>query len=106
MAELLDLNAARTLVDAPPADLVVLDVRTEDEFAAGHVAGAQNIDIYDENFAEKVGALDRSVPYLVYCKAGGRSAKACELMGALGFSTVSDMTNGWDGWADAGFPAE
>ncbi len=103
MAKILDLQAAKDLVDSPPQDLVVLDVRTSDEFAAGHVDGAINIDIYDDAFAEKVGALESGVPYLVYCKAGGRSAKACELMGSIGFDNVSDMTNGWDGWSAAGY---
>ena len=103
MAQLLDLQAAKTLVDSPPENLVILDVRTGDEFAAGHVDGAINIDIYDDAFADKVGALDDGVPYLVYCKAGGRSAKACEVMTSIGFADLSDMTNGWDGWSAAGY---
>src|ERR1044071_3044310 len=57
-------------------DSVVLDVRTEKEFAAGHMPGAINIDVNAPDFPEKVKSLDPSKTYLVHCAAGVRSRKA------------------------------
>lgn len=55
---------------------VILDVRTAEEFAAGHIPGATNIDINSLDFEKKAGALDKSKTYLVNCASGGRSARA------------------------------
>lgn len=71
-------------------DLVVVDVRTPEEFAEGHVAGAELLDIYDPAFREGVDGLDRDTPYLVYCRSGNRSGQAAALMEELGFSEVYD----------------
>src|ERR1051325_1739822 len=57
---------------------VVLDVRREDEFKAGHIPGAINIDVNSPDFEKKVAALDKSKTYLVHCAAGRRSATACK----------------------------
>lgn len=102
----IDAAATKALIDDPPRGLVILDVRTADEFAGGRIPGAQMIDIYEDDFMEKIGALDRDVPYLVYCKAGGRSAKAAEVMGQIGFGDVKDYGGGWMDWADTGHPIE
>ena len=57
-------------------NVVVLDVRTAEEFQAGHIPGAKNLDFFGNDFAQQVAALDKSKTYLVHCAAGGRSAKA------------------------------
>ena len=57
-------------------NIIVLDVRTPKEFAAGHLAGATNLDFYAPNFEQKLSALDKDKSYLVHCAVGGRSAKA------------------------------
>lgn len=101
----LDAAGTRSLLEDPPEGLVVIDVRTDEEFTAGRLAGAKQVDIYQADFAQKIDGLDRSVPYLVYCKAGGRSAKAVAFMASLGFASVSDFGGGWDAWLAAGYPA-
>ncbi len=106
MTEIIDAAATKALLDSPPDGLVVLDVRTPEEFAGGRLPGAVMIDIYEADFAEKIGALDKHVPYLVYCKAGGRSAKAAELMEQVGFESVVDYGGGWMDWAETGFAIE
>lgn len=68
----------------------VIDVRTPAEFAAGHVAGAQNIDVEAADFGTKIAALDKTAPYLVYCRSGRRSAIAASQMAAAGFTDVVD----------------
>ncbi|HYE32306.1 MAG TPA: ThuA domain-containing protein [Methylomirabilota bacterium] len=85
---------------------VLLDVRTPEEFAAGHIPGATNIDIRGKDFASKIKALDPTKEYLVYCAGGVRSAKACEQMEKLKFTNVLDLGPGFNGWSQAGKPVE
>ncbi len=80
----------------------VIDVRTPDEFAAGHVEGAELIDIRDAGFADRIAALDPATTYVVYCRSGNRSATAATEMRAAGLTvldggSLQDMTGA--GWA-------
>ena len=85
-------------------NLVVLDVRTPEEFADGHIDGAININFYDDNFREQLEALDKSVPYLLHCRSGNRSNKALKIMRALGFQKVIHLDGGILAWNEAGLP--
>ena len=84
----------------------ILDVRTEKEFAAGHIAGATNIDFNSPDFAAKAATLDKTKIYLVHCAAGGRSARACEKLKGMGFQSLIDLPAGFRGWEKAGKPVE
>ncbi len=95
---------ASAVMAAPPADLVVLDVRTPEEYAEGHLDGAVLVDFYDADFADQLGQLDPEVPYLVYCRSGNRSGQTLTLMEQLGFSSASDVDGGIVAWQDAGLP--
>ena len=85
---------------------VVLDVRTPEEFAAGHIPGAINIDVNAPGFAKKVEAMDRNQTYLVHCAAGRRSARACEAMNKLDFPKLYNLEGGMKAWEKAGNKAE
>ena len=85
---------------------VVLDVRTKQEFDAGHIPGAINLDVNAPGFTKKVAALDTNKVYLVHCAAGRRSANACDQMSRLGFSRLIDLAPGFRGWEKAGKPVE
>ena len=84
----------------------VLDVRTADEFKAGHLPGAVNLDVLDAGFEQQVAALDKAKTYLVHCAAGSRSANAAGQMKKLGFKSVVDLAPGFNGWKAAGKPVE
>ncbi len=84
----------------------VLDVRTPAEFAEGHIPGAKNIDFYAKDFAERLGKLDKSKPYLMHCRSGGRSGKAGAMMSKMGFKLVYDLAPGMNGWRKAKKPIE
>ena len=86
-------------------DRVVIDVRTPAEYAAGHVAGALNIDVEGQDFAASIEELDKDASYLVYCRSGRRSAIAAEQMADAGFTDIADA-GGLAELAEAGAPLE
>lgn len=78
---------------------VILDVRTEDEWNEGIIPNAINIDIYKgQGFIYAVEELDKSKNYYVYCKAGGRSQQACDIMNQLGFENTYNLVGGILQW--------
>ncbi len=88
----------------PPADLVILDVRTPEEFAEGHLEGATMLDFYEADFAAQLAELDPDKPYLLYCRSGNRSGQTLEMMRDLGFTDVADVDGGILAWAGGGHP--
>ena len=77
---------------------VLLDVRTPEEFAAGHIPNAINLNYNAPDFTEQVNKLDKSKTYLVYCKAGSRSAGAANIMSTNGFHTIYNLKGGIMAW--------
>jgi len=84
----------------------VIDVRTPKEFKAGHIEGAQNLHVYDKDFEQRVDKLKKDEPVYVYCKAGGRSAEAVDILKAKGFTQVIELDGGMDAWNEAGKPVK
>jgi rhodanese-related sulfurtransferase len=84
-------------------NLVILDVRTAQEYGSGHLNGSINLDFRSPSFADELTALDRSYAYLVYCRTGVRSSRAAALMRSLGFREVYDLAGGMVGWQRDGF---
>lgn len=76
----------------------VIDVRTAREVSQGKIKKAQNIDVMDTSFAQKLVKLDKSKPYLVYCRSGQRSAKACRMMAKEGFEELYNLKGGYMSW--------
>lgn len=89
------------LKEFPTAQLV--DVRTPGEFAAEHIDNAQNINWNSDDFDAKIQKLDKNQPVYVYCKMGGRSAKASQKMSELGFTKIYNLDGGFLKWSSAGF---
>lgn len=96
--------AAAATIAEPPADLVILDVRTQEEFDQGHIEDAVMLDFYRADFADQLAALDRDVPYVIYCHSGNRSGQTRAEMADLGFTTVDDIDGGMVAWQGAGLP--
>ena len=97
---------AKAIVDghAGDPDFGVLDVRTPAEFAAGHLAGAVNVDFNAADFVTQLAALDRNRTWLLHCKSGARSTPSVSTLMSLGFRVVDHMVQGYDGWFAAGYP--
>ncbi len=99
------VDEAEKLLKADPK-IVVLDVRTPDEFKAGHIPGATNLDFFSDDFAKQIAALDQSKTYVVHCAAGGRSAQACQVIEQVKLPTVYHMNEGFKAWEKGGKPVE
>lgn len=83
----------------------LLDVRTPEEYAGGHIGNAANIDWNGDDFEKKAATYDKSKPVYVYCKIGGRSAKAADKLASMGFSKVYNLDGGIMKWDAAGLSA-
>lgn len=79
-------------------NIVVLDVRTDDEVAQGAISGYKHIDINKPGFLSEVGKMDKDKTFLVYCRSGGRSGMACSLMAKNGFTNLYNLKGGIMGW--------
>ena len=96
---------ARTLgrERAGKGDFATLDVRTPQEFAEGHLAGAVNLDVQAPNFEKRLAGLDKGKTYLVYCRTGNRSRHAIQAMERMGFGAIYHMYEGVVGWQLNGY---
>ena len=86
--------------------VVIVDVRTPDEFKDGHIKTAKNIDIMATDFEAQLAKLDKTQPTLVHCQAGGRSMRALKSFEKLGFKNLIHLDEGFGGWEAAGKPVE
>ena len=95
-----DAEQARELIED---GALIVDVRTPEEFSAGHLAGAANLDVQADDFHDRVRQLDPEQSYVVYCRTGTRAAAAAESMVEMG---IDDVVNagGFDDLAAAGIP--
>ena len=86
------------------ADVQLVDVRTAEEFAEGHLNGAVNIDVKQADFlSEAQSLLDAGKPVFVYCRSGRRSADAADRLTKAGYRAVN-MSGGILGWTEKGLP--
>ncbi len=85
-------------------DFVIIDVRTPEEFADGHIENASNIDFYSATFREELDNLDKNKTYLIYCRSGGRSGSALDIMAELDFTEVYNILGGIIAWNAEGLP--
>lgn len=88
------------------SNLVVLDVRPRDEFAAGHIPGAKNLDYDGHQFRKKVLNMDKDKKYIIYCKSGVRGEYFMGIMKELGFHHVYNILGGFVGWNISKLPLE
>lgn len=101
-AQAATLNAEEFAAALKRPGTVVLDVRTPEEFASGHLPDAVNIDINSAEFASQVSALDPATSYALYCRSGNRSGVAMEAMQDMGFSDLYHLGGGIGAWTSAG----
>jgi phage shock protein E len=77
---------------------VLLDVRTPEEFEAGHIEGAVNLPLVADDFAQQVERLDADASYAVYCRTDSRSGEALQVMARHGLTDAYDLDGGMEAW--------
>lgn len=81
----------------------LVDVRTPEEFAGGHLENAKNIDFYNADFKSQLGKLNKKKPVYLYCRSGNRSGKATDTLQTLGFKTYYNI-GGFENLKGEGYP--
>jgi len=91
-------------------DLVVLDVRTPEEFSEAHInpngLPLVNLDFYESSFGAELTALDKSKSYVIYCRSGNRSSQTVALLKGMGFENVYHLEGGIQAWQQASLPTQ
>ena len=88
------IGAQQFLETASQPGVTVIDVRTPQEYAAGHLEGAVNMNVESPDFANRISSLNRDATYEVYCHSGRRSTLASDQMSGAGFGTVYNLDGG------------
>jgi rhodanese-related sulfurtransferase len=90
----------------PPAGVLILDVRTQEEFSSGHVPGAVNIS-HDE-LASRLSDLDseKDRAVVVYCRSGKRAGLATAVLLDAGYTNVLHLEGDMNAWKANGLPTE
>lgn len=103
VVEVIDANKLMALQQE---GVMVIDIRTQDEYDQGHIAGVELIDFMADSFEEKMNGQDKSRPVIIHCQSGRRSANAAKKMEAMGFTKVYDYSGGFSEWSAKGLPIE
>lgn len=86
------------------SDVVVLDVREQSEYDAGHIAGVKLIPM--GTVANRLNEIPKDKPVIVTCHSGNRSGQVTEFLRQQGYTNVHNMTGGITAWQQAGYPVE
>ena len=83
--------------------IILLDIRTPQEFNASKIEGAINIDFYNRAFAENLNKLDKKETYFVYCRSGNRTGQSMRIFKSLGFTDIYHLHRGIVDWKGSGY---
>ena len=86
------------------SDVVIIDIRTPQEYSQGMIEGAINVDFYSPSFRQDLSALDKDKTYLIYCRTGSRTSQAVSVMQDLGFNQVYVLNGGIVNWYNNRLP--
>ena len=86
------------------SNVVILDVRTPEEFETGHIKNAVDLDYRNASFKDKIRKLDPSKTYMIYCRSGVRSASTIDSLKNLGFTHLYDLKGGINAWKKENLP--
>lgn len=95
-----DIDAATFDAWRKSPNVLVLDVRTPAEYAAGHIDGAVNVDYYSPDFEQQLNNLPKKDTVLVYCASGRRSSNSVEALKKAGFSYIGNLTGGYNNYSN------
>jgi rhodanese-related sulfurtransferase len=100
------VDEVKRRLDRGERGFVLVDVREESEWNAGHIPGAVHLGkgVIERDIEQKVPDPDREI--VLYCGGGFRSALAAENLERMGYTNVISMDGGWRGWTEAKYPVE
>jgi rhodanese-related sulfurtransferase len=100
------VDEVKRRMDRGDKGFLLVDVREESEWNAGHIPGATHLGkgVIERDIEQKVP--DTGKELILYCGGGFRSALAAENLGRMGYTNVISMDGGWRGWKEAGYPVE
>ncbi len=94
-----NINATQATEIIKTENAILIDVRSASEVAQGYIDGTSIFaDVQGSDFESKIGALDKTKTYVVYCRSGSRSARAAYIMNQNGFTKVYNLDSGISGW--------
>jgi len=97
--ETVNVKTFKELLQNQKGKVVLLDVRTAQEYEQGHIENAKNIDVLQNDFVQKIERLDKNTPVYVYCRSGHRSMKAAQILKEHGFTKVYNLAGGYIAWS-------
>ena len=97
-----DLKVEQFAAKLSEAGVVLLDVRTDEEFKDGHLKGAIQIDFHHSDFPDQISKLDKEKTYAVYCRSGHRSGETVKYMISNGFKSAFNLAGGIIAWNENG----
>ena len=99
-----DSHEANSMLDADPGNIVVVDVRRDDEWVTGHVSGAVHIPIDD--LSDRMDQVPQDKKLLFICAAGVRSGLACEIAASMGYDSENlyNVEDGTPAWMAGNYP--
>lgn len=96
----IDVNVAEFQQLISKEGIQLVDVRTPEEYNAGHIKNAKLINFFDSDFKEQsTTILDKNKPVYLYCRSGGRSAKSAKIYKEAGFTKVYNLLGGFNAWS-------
>ena len=101
-----EIDVAGTRRQLEKKEAVLIDVREESEWAAGHARGALHLGkgVIERDIEQRVP--DKSAPIILYCGGGFRSALSADNLRKMGYTNVASMAGGWRAWQAEGAPVE
>jgi len=96
--EIVHIDTASQLIEHFGEKLQILDVRTPEEYALGHIPHAHNLNIGNQSFKQQILALNPDMPILVYCRSGVRAESAASILASAGFTEIYLMKAEFSSW--------
>ena len=102
----IELINADQLTKLKNEGVVVVDIRTKEEYDKGHLLDAKHIDFFRSDFIESMSELGKDTPIIIHCAVGGRSGKAAKKLEEAGFSKIYDYNGGYKDWVSKGLEVD
>ena len=104
IGSLVNLDPAEFSKAIQAKEVVLIDVRTPEEYEKGYIEGAINLNYFGSDFEEAISSFKKEKPVYVYCASGGRSEAACEDLVKTGAKLVYNLSGGMEAWRTQKLP--